>query len=177
MLTGQAPGRLRRAASMSTFVNIRPGRHSGRMAGFDRSLALTGSPGIQSGIRDKGNSSRHCLARFAQSSTHYLHASPVRDPAVVRGQVRTDGTHSGVRTVPVRTGGSRTGSQPPMARAWTLVIAGWRQISMPVCSAIFFRIKPFAKSFSKSMLNPPAALAPWRVFAHISSSRTASTKS
>lgn len=65
----------------------------------------------------------------------------------------------------------------PMARTWALVIAGWRQISTPVCSAIFFRIKPLAKSFSKSTLNPPAALAPWRVLPHISSSRTASTKS
>lgn len=41
-----------------------------------------------------------------------LHALGVRDPAEVRRQVRTAGTHSGVRTEQVRTGGSHSGSQP-----------------------------------------------------------------
>lgn len=40
------------------------------------------------------------LACFAHSVTHGYHASVVRGPAVVSGQVRIVGTHSGVRIRP-----------------------------------------------------------------------------
>lgn len=51
----------------------------GLMLSFDKSLGLTGSPGIHPGIHETGVSSKECRARFAQHFTHDLHAGAVRE--------------------------------------------------------------------------------------------------
>lgn len=92
--------------------------------------------GIHSGIHEMGSSSSQCLACFAQRFTHHLHASPARDPAVVRGQVRTDGTHSWVRTGPVRTRGSHARFATPYARTFRANLGG-----LPVIKSYGFQVE------------------------------------
>jgi len=102
-----APGR-----SDVNIVNVWPGRRRGT----DQPVSTLVST---SWIDPAGY-----LARFAQSVTHDLHASAVRDPAVVRSQVRTAGTHSGVDTGSVRTGGSRYRFAAPYARTFRANLGG-----------------------------------------------------
>lgn len=70
-----------------------------RLAG---SLERNRSAGIHPGIHEMGSSCRRCRAWFAQRFTHDRHALRLRDPAVVRSQVRAAGTHSDVRVTSQR---------------------------------------------------------------------------
>lgn len=67
----------RRTAPGRVNVNICQHPAKSPLEQNDRLLALIGSAGIHSGIHDKADSSRHCLAYFAQRFTHDFHAGAV----------------------------------------------------------------------------------------------------